>query len=95
VSRSLTRSELAEESAKIRGQKALMYATITPGGSALVNCPYCLLNDHTENPVDVTRFIDNDGKREHTVSCSKGHTLRFKSIDEWRERRILAGIQAG
>lgn len=71
-----------------------MYAKLSPLGTATVNCPYCLLNDHVENPVDVTRFIDNDGKREHTTDCSKGHRLRFKSIDEWRERRIRAGIQS-
>lgn len=83
----------------MRRQNALMQATVTPGGSWLVNCAYCLLGPNADgkngikNPVDVTRFLDGDGKREYTVVCSKGHTLRFKSVDEWRERRQRAGIQ--
>lgn len=93
MKRTMIASERLEESNRVAGQKALMYSKLTPGGSVTVNCPYCLLNGKLENPVDVTRFIDNDGKREHTVTCSKGHTLRFKTIDEWRERRIRAGLQ--
>lgn len=81
----------------MRRQKAVMNATQTPGGSWLVNCPYCILPKPyglgLRNPVDVTKFIDRGGKREHTVDCSKRHTLRFKSIDQWREERQRAGIQ--
>lgn len=83
-----------DDTLKERAKSALMYAKLTALGSVTVNCPYCLLNGKIENPVDVTKFVDRDGKREHTTVCSKGHTLRFKSIDEHTERRIRAGIQA-
>jgi len=62
-------------------------------GIVTVRCPYCLIGPHMdgvnglENQVDVTRFIEHDGKREHKVTCSKGHTLRFKTIEEWQDRR--------
>jgi len=75
-------------------QKALMDATITPGGSVLVDCPYCLLFWRSRNPVDVTKFVDTSGKREVTTYCSKGHKLRFRTIDEWRARRMKAGVQS-
>lgn len=92
--RAFLRGELAEERQRLSKQKALMFAEFTPLGSVLVNCPYCLTLMHIENKVDVTRFIDSGGKKEHTTSCSKGHTLRFKQIDQWREERQRVGIQS-
>jgi hypothetical protein len=73
--------------------KVLMRAVVTEGGSVLVDCPYCVIYYRKKNPVDVTKFVDADGKREVVAACSKGHVLRFKTIDEWREKRMLAGIQ--
>lgn len=91
--KTLTRAETAAERERVRRQKALMFCRITPGGSVVVNCPYCLIHTKLENPVDVTRFVDSDGKRELKTSCSKGHTLHFKTIPEWRENRQRLGIQ--
>ena len=85
--------QMAEERAIARSHKALMLTRMTPGGSITVNCPYCLLYWKVENPVDVTRFVDGDGKREVKTSCSKGHTLHFRTIPEWRENRQRLGIQ--
>ena len=79
---------------RMRKQKALMFARFTPGGSVTVDCPYCLLYWKLQNPVDVTRFVDQGGKRECKTSCSKGHTLKFRPIDQWREERQEAGIQS-
>jgi hypothetical protein len=68
-------------------------------GRVTVNCPYCLIGPRGDkvggvaNPVDVTKFVEHGGKREHKVSCSKGHTLRFRTIDEWREERQAMGLQ--
>jgi len=62
-------------------------------GVVTVNCPYCLIYYKLPNPVDVTRFVELEGKREHKTSCSKGHTLCFKTLEEWREQRQKAGIQ--
>ena len=73
--------------------KGVMNVTMTPGGSALVDCPYCIIYWRTKNAVDVTRFIDRDGKRETTVFCSKGHKLVFKSIGHWRQERQDMGLQ--
>jgi hypothetical protein len=73
-------------------RKALMRAELTPGGSVTVRCPYCLVLSHLVNPVDVTRFVDGDGKREVRTSCSKGHTLRFRPIPQWQEERIKLGV---
>jgi hypothetical protein len=86
--------ELAEEHERLRKQKALMRAKMTAGGSVTVDCPYCLVYWRLQNAVDVTRFIDGDGKRECKTTCSKGHTLRFRQIDQWREERQRAGIQS-
>ena len=83
-----------------RPQKALMNASLDmKAGVVTVNCPYCLMGPRydkvggVENPVDVTRFVEQEGKKEHKASCSKGHTLRFRTVDEWREERQKAGIQ--
>jgi hypothetical protein len=73
--------------------KALMTARITAGGSVLVECPYCLVFWRLHNDVDVTRFVDRDGKREVTCYCLKGHKLAFRQVNEWREERQRAGIQ--
>jgi len=68
-------------------------------GRVQVSCPYCLIgprgdkNGGIANPVDVTRFVELEGKREHTTSCSKGHTLRFRTVAEWREERQEMGLQ--
>lgn len=62
-------------------------------GIVTVRCPYCLIGprmdkrDGLVNPVDVTRFVEHEGKREHKVTCSKGHTLRFKTVAQFREER--------
>lgn len=73
--------------------KAVMNATITPGGSVLVDCPYCIIFWRRKNPVDVTRFTDRMGKREVKTECSKGHVLVFRSVDNWREERQNMGLQ--
>jgi hypothetical protein len=64
-------------------------------GLVVVNCPYCLVYDKLPNPVDVTKFVEHEGAREHRVRCSKGHLLKFKSIPDWREERVKAGVQTG
>jgi hypothetical protein len=62
-------------------------------GIVTVNCPYCLVGPKMDkvggfaNPVDVTKFVEHDGKRDHKTTCSKGHTLRFKNIPQWRDER--------
>ena len=73
--------------------KALGRVDISPLGTATVNCPYCALYYRTANPVDVTAFIDGDGKKEHKAECNKGHVLKFKSIPQWREERQAMGLQ--
>jgi len=81
-------------------QKALMHANIDIAhGIVTVNCPYCLIGPKGDkvngfaNPVDVTKFVEHAGEREHKTSCNKGHVLRFRTISEWREERQKAGIQ--
>lgn len=76
-----------------RNQKAVMKARVTDDGSVLVNCPYCALYYRKANPVDVTRFVEQDGKKEVKTECSKGHTLRFRSVDNWRDERQQLGLQ--
>ena len=83
----------ADRYMKAKSQKAVMNATITEGGSVLVDCPYCILYYRTKNPVDVTAFVDRDGKRETKAECSKGHVLSFTTIDQWREERQKMGLQ--
>jgi hypothetical protein len=73
--------------------KAALNTTTTPGGSVLVDCPYCIIYWRRKNPVDVTRFVDRAGKREVKTACSKGHVLVFRSIDNWREERQRMGLQ--
>jgi hypothetical protein len=73
--------------------KAVMNATMTPGGSVLVDCPYCIIFWRKKNPVDVTRFVDAAGKRQVKTSCSKGHTLVFRTVDAWRDERQRMGLQ--
>lgn len=80
--------------------KALMYAELDlKAGVVTVKCPYCLIGPKgdrqggLENPVDVTRFVEQEGKKEHKVTCSKGHTLRFRSVEEWRYERQAMGLQ--
>jgi hypothetical protein len=74
--------------------KALMRATVTPGGSVVVDCPYCIIYWRRKNPVDVTKFVDTDGNREVKTACNKGHVLRFRPIPQWREERQRMGLQA-
>jgi hypothetical protein len=68
-------------------------------GRVTVNCPYCLIGPKGDkvgglaNPVDVTKFVEHEGKREHKASCSKGHTLRFRTIEQWRYERQAQGLQ--
>lgn len=90
----LTTSERVERYEKLRHQDALMYATVSELGTVTVKCPYCLIHMKLDNPVDITKFVETDGKREIKPVCSKGHTLHFKTIDEWRETRQDAGLQA-
>ena len=73
--------------------KALMKTTVTDGGTVLVDCPYCVIFWRKKNPVDITRFVDRDGKREVVTYCSKGHKLVFRSIQQWREERQKMGLQ--
>lgn len=82
-----------ERFSKVKNQKALMNAEFTPGGSVVVNCPYCIIYWARKNPVDVTKFVDTDGKQECVTSCNKGHVLKFRPIDQWREERQKMGIQ--
>jgi hypothetical protein len=74
--------------------KALMRTTVTEGGTVLVDCPYCIIFWRRKTPVDITKFIDRDGKREVTAYCPKGHKLVFRSIHQWREERQKMGLQA-
>ena len=74
--------------------KAAMQASVDVArGIVTVNCPYCLIGPRGDrvggliNPVDVTRFVEHDGKREHKTTCSKGHTLRWTTIEEWQHKR--------
>ena len=69
-----------------------MKARITEGGSVLVRCPYCIIYQRKVTEVDVTKFADSGGK-EIKIMASCGHTLLFKSVDQWREIRQKAGIQ--
>jgi hypothetical protein len=76
--------------------KAAMNASVdTRAGVVTVRCPYCLIGPKLDgknglvNPVDVTKFVEHEGKREHKVTCSKGHTLRFRTIAEHRERHNI------
>jgi hypothetical protein len=68
-------------------------------GRVQVDCPYCLIGPWGtrvggfKNEVDVTKFAEHEGKREHTVTCSKGHTLHFRTVAEWREGRQKQGLQ--
>lgn len=73
--------------------QALMKAEITPGGSTLVRCPYCIIYFRQIQMVDVTKFVDRDGKKEVTAYCLRGHTLRFRQVDQWREERQKLGMQ--
>lgn len=45
--------------------------------------------------VDVGRWVELEGKRENKAECSKGHTLKFRTIEESQEERakIMAGAQ--
>jgi len=77
-----------------------MYADLDlKAGRVQVDCPYCLIGPAGDkvggfkNPVDVTKFVEHEGKREHKTTCSKGHTLRFKTVAEWREGRQKMGLQ--
>lgn len=76
-----------------RYQALMQAATDMERGIVTVNCPYCLVYDKLPNPVDVTRFVEHGGHREHVTRCSKGHKLSFRSVDDWREERVRAGVQ--
>jgi hypothetical protein len=78
----------------LRPYKALMRTETTPGGSMLVNCPYCLLFWRSKNPIDITKWADAAGKRLVRVECSKGHKLVFRSMDEFQDARRRQGAQA-
>jgi hypothetical protein len=74
--------------------KAAMNANVDVArGIVTVHCPYCLVGPKADrvnglvNEVDVTRFVEHEGKRDHKTSCSKGHVLRFKNIPQWRDER--------
>lgn len=73
--------------------KGVMKTTVTEGGSVLIDCPYCVIYWRQKNPVDITRFVDGDGKRAITVYCSKEHKIVFRSIQQWREERQQMGLQ--
>lgn len=62
-------------------------------GTATVNCPYCALYYRKANPIDITKFVDTDGNRDHVVYCSEQHRVVFKSIPQWREERQRLGLQ--
>lgn len=77
-----------------RNQKAVMKAVITPGGSVLVDCPYCILYYREKVAVDVTKFVDTDGARECVTYCTKReHKLVFRPTGQWREERQKMGLQ--
>lgn len=82
-----------EEYLRRRSTKALANVEISEHGTATVNCPYCAFYYRTKNPVDVTGFLDAGGNKSHKTECSKGHTLNFKSIPQWREERQDMGLQ--
>ena len=73
--------------------KALMRVEFSPGGAALVRCPYCIMFWRKVNMVDVTKFVDSDGARECVTYCDKGHKMVFRPIPQWREERIKMGLQ--
>jgi hypothetical protein len=73
--------------------KALMKTTVTEGGSVLVDCPYCIIFWRRKTPVDITKFVDKEGKKQVTAYCPKGHKLVFRSIQNWREERQKMGLQ--
>lgn len=80
----------------VRRQKASALGNIMVDeatGVATVNCPYCVIYYRKANPVDVTTFIEQGGNKEHTVRCSEGHKVVFKSIPQWREERQKLGLQ--
>jgi hypothetical protein len=79
----------------MRQQKALMNCRITEHGTVLVHCPYCILYFKEQVNVDVTRFVERDGKKESVAYClRRQHRLVFRSIDNWREDRQKKGLQA-
>lgn len=90
--RTLTASERAEHLDRLRSQAVTQAATITQGGSVLIDCPHCI-REGTIGQVDVTRFVDGWGKRTVSVSCRRGHSITFRGIDEWREERQAFGLQ--
>jgi len=73
--------------------KAVMKTTVTEGGSVLIDCPYCIIYWQRKEPVDITKFVDKNGKREVTTYCPKGHKIVFRSIQNWREERQRMGLQ--
>lgn len=78
----------------MRQQKAMMKAEITPGGSVIVNCPYCIIYYGEKVPVDVTRFVDQDGTKECVTYCvRREHRLVFRPVAQWREERQKMGLQ--
>lgn len=62
-------------------------------GVATVNCPYCAIYYRKANPIDITKFVDTDGKREVVVYCSEQHRVVFKPINQWRDERQKLGLQ--
>lgn len=66
-------------------------------GVATVNCPYCAMfmrAKHPQgNPIDITRFLEQEGKKAHVTRCSEGHRVEFKSTAQWREERQRMGLQ--
>lgn len=62
-------------------------------GTAQVNCPYCILYMKKATPIDVTKFVDQDGSKEYVVYCAEGHRVAFKPIPQWREQRQRLGLQ--
>lgn len=83
-----------DEFMRRRNQSALGNITVDEAsGTATVNCPYCVLYYRKANPIDVTFFIEQGGNKEHTVRCSEGHKVKFKSIPQWREERQRLGLQ--
>jgi hypothetical protein len=87
-----TASEQAEEVHRLRSQQAMMQYRTTPGGSQVVNCPYCII-EGIATEVDISKWIDAAGKREVKVICKRGHTLKFRTLEQWQEERQRAGIQ--
>ena len=83
-----------EEVARRAQARALGRVTSDPAtGIATVNCPYCAMFMRKATPIDVTKFVDSDGQREHVVFCAEQHRVRFKSIPQWREERQALGLQ--